>query len=97
MRRRNSSLFEDLIRVPWPVGLALGVGVVLLGKVLIPWMLLGAENPFLSAFGKQLATNALDPLIWLLFAGWPLFFRHWAGALGDDCSTHNQVSTVCVQ
>jgi len=68
MRRRNSSFFEDLVKVPWPVGLAFGVGVVLLGKVVIPSMLLGAENPFLSAFGKQLATNALDPLIWMLAA-----------------------------
>ena len=67
MARRNPSLLDVLARAPWPVGLIAGV-VVLIAARAIPAALDDLQNPYLAAFGKQLAGGALNPLFWLLAA-----------------------------
>jgi restriction system protein len=64
-RRRNESLMDTLVGLPWWVG----VGVGLVGFAAIRWVfgafLSAFGGPFGSAIGSQLSGGMLTPLAWL--------------------------------
>lgn len=65
MARRKPSFLDVLARAPWPVGVMIGVAV-LISAYLLPTVLANHHNPFLAATGRQLAGGALNPLFWAL-------------------------------
>lgn len=90
MPRSRSSFFDNLTRMPWPVGAGFALLTLLSGLWWVPAFLARSENPFLVAFGKQAATGALDPLVYLaaglcgLAAAVSAFQRHRRRRLLDS-------------
>ena len=65
MPRRKSSFLDDLSLLPWPVGVAFGALVLGVGLMGPSW-LATVSNPYLAAFGRQLATGTLNPFVYLV-------------------------------
>lgn len=79
-RRSSSSGLDALIRIPWPVGFALGIGSFCAFRYAMPWWLSQQEG----ALAHSLAGNlwqALAPLAWLLLAScWLAALLSYLGA-----------------
>lgn len=69
---------------PWPVGAVLGASILLGGLYLLPALLAGSANPFLSALAAAIGRGGLNPLLWLL-AG-----ACWLAALLSAVSAHRR-------
>ncbi len=66
MPRRDPRFFDDLAKLPWPVGVALGCFVWLAGFVAAPALLSNAESPAFKGLALALEKGNLGLLIWVV-------------------------------
>lgn len=66
MARRKEGSFDAIASMPWPVGFVLGIIAYIGVRSGTSLLLSASDNPFLSAFGKELDKGTIQTIAWLL-------------------------------
>jgi len=87
-RRRNESLVEVLMHLPWWIGIAAGI----IGFAAVRWgaglVFNAAGGPFAESVGAQLGGGALAPLAWMLLVAC------WIGAAASAIRAKHRVKLL---
>lgn len=80
MARRKEGAIEAIAKMPWPVGIVLGVLAYWAIRYGFGWYFSGSGNPFLHSMGKVAATGIYAPIAWIVMVVcWIGAFGSWLG------------------
>ncbi len=81
MAKRKEGSIEAIAKMPWPVGIVLGVLAYWGIRYGAGWILSGSSNPYLAGMGKVAATGIYAPFAWLVLGlCWIGAFGSWLGS-----------------